>query len=145
MDKDKIRRATLVLIDNGVEEDEAETVLQAIGYTLLDRELFPEERPETFDMALIEKTLDEGLTREDITELSDRIGDTQVIPIKIQSEYSAAMGFISQKAMERMRCDLWEITECVKLILESMTPDDNDNRYEYRHSDGNVFRFWLER
>lgn len=32
-----------VLIDNGIEEDEAEVVLQAIGYTLLDVELFPEE------------------------------------------------------------------------------------------------------
>ena len=47
MDKDKIKRACLVLIDNGVEEDEAEPVLQAIGYTLLDRELFPEEATDT--------------------------------------------------------------------------------------------------
>lgn len=32
-----------VLIDNGIEEDEVEVVLQAIGYTLLDVELFSEE------------------------------------------------------------------------------------------------------
>lgn len=30
-----------VLIDNGIDPDEAEVVLQAIGYTLLDEELFP--------------------------------------------------------------------------------------------------------
>lgn len=40
--KEEIERTIKVLVDNGIEEDEAETVLQAIGYTLLDAELFPE-------------------------------------------------------------------------------------------------------
>lgn len=40
VDKNKITRALKVLTDNGVEEDEAEVVLQAIGYTLLNTELF---------------------------------------------------------------------------------------------------------
>lgn len=35
--------AVKVLIDNGIEEDEAETVLQAVGYVLFDKELFPED------------------------------------------------------------------------------------------------------
>ena len=35
--------AVKVLIDNGIEKDEAETVLQAVGYVLLDKELFPED------------------------------------------------------------------------------------------------------
>lgn len=39
---ENIARAMIVLIDNGIEEDEADTVLQAIGYTLLDEELFPD-------------------------------------------------------------------------------------------------------
>lgn len=38
-----INQTKKVLIDNGIEEDEAEIVLQAIGYTLLNIELFPEE------------------------------------------------------------------------------------------------------
>jgi len=33
-------RAEQVLIDNGIDKDEAECVLQAIGYTLLDTELY---------------------------------------------------------------------------------------------------------
>lgn len=37
-----IKAALKVLIDNGVEADEAATVLQAIGYSLLDAELFPD-------------------------------------------------------------------------------------------------------
>lgn len=38
-----VSRAEQVLIDNGIDPDEADTVLQAIGYTLLDAELYPEE------------------------------------------------------------------------------------------------------
>ena len=34
--------AEQVLVDNGIERDEADTVLQAIGYALLDTELYPE-------------------------------------------------------------------------------------------------------
>ena len=34
--------AEQVLIDNGVDNDEASVVLQAIGYVLLDIELYPE-------------------------------------------------------------------------------------------------------
>lgn len=43
INQDKINKALQVLIDNGIDEDEAEIVLQAIGYTLLDTELFPED------------------------------------------------------------------------------------------------------
>lgn len=38
--RDMIDRAMRVLVDNGIEEDEAETVMQALGYALLDKELF---------------------------------------------------------------------------------------------------------
>lgn len=41
--KEAIKKAEQVLIDNGIEEDEADIVLQAIGYVLLDAELYPEE------------------------------------------------------------------------------------------------------
>lgn len=36
-----IEKTKQVLIDNGVDDDEADTVLQAIGYTLLNVELQP--------------------------------------------------------------------------------------------------------
>ena len=39
--KDKIEAVEKILIDNGVEADEAKIVLQAIGYALLDEELYP--------------------------------------------------------------------------------------------------------
>ena len=40
---EKIEWAKNVLIDNGIEEDEVDTVLQAVGYALIDTELYPED------------------------------------------------------------------------------------------------------
>lgn len=42
--KHDIARAEEVLIDNGIDEDEAQVVLQAIGYTLLNTELYGNEK-----------------------------------------------------------------------------------------------------
>ena len=39
---EKIKSAEKCLIDNGIEPDEAGTILQALGYILLDSELYPE-------------------------------------------------------------------------------------------------------
>lgn len=41
--KRSINAAEEILVDNGVEADEAEVVLQAIGFALLDVDLYPEE------------------------------------------------------------------------------------------------------
>ena len=40
--KEDIKKSEQVLIDNGIDKDEAETVLQALGYTLLNIELYPD-------------------------------------------------------------------------------------------------------
>lgn len=39
--KSKIELAEQILIDNGIDPDEASIVLQALGYALLDVELYP--------------------------------------------------------------------------------------------------------
>lgn len=38
--EEKIAKTIQCLIDNGIDKSEAEVVLQAIGYTLIDTELF---------------------------------------------------------------------------------------------------------
>lgn len=43
INEEQINNAMQCLVDNGIETDEACTVLQALGYILLDVELFPEE------------------------------------------------------------------------------------------------------
>lgn len=39
LNSENIKRSLQVLIDNGIDRSEAGTVLQAIGYTLIDTEL----------------------------------------------------------------------------------------------------------
>ena len=41
--KETIEKAEQCLIDNGIDADEASVVLQALGYILIDTELYPEE------------------------------------------------------------------------------------------------------
>ena len=41
--EEDIRRAEQVLVDNGIDRDEAPVVLQAVGYVLLHEELYPEK------------------------------------------------------------------------------------------------------
>ena len=38
--KEKIKNAEQVLVDNGIDEDDASTVLQALGFVLLDKDLY---------------------------------------------------------------------------------------------------------
>lgn len=41
--KEAIKKAERCLVDNGIEPDEAQTVLQALGYILMDQELYPDK------------------------------------------------------------------------------------------------------
>lgn len=41
--QDQIHQAEKVLMDNGIDEDDAYVVLQALGYVLLDAEFYPED------------------------------------------------------------------------------------------------------
>lgn len=41
--KERIAKAEQILIDNGIDIDEAPIVLQALGYVLMDEELYEEE------------------------------------------------------------------------------------------------------
>lgn len=44
IDETKLKKAAQRLIDNGLEPDEAETVLQAIGYILFGKEFYPADK-----------------------------------------------------------------------------------------------------
>ena len=43
INEEQINNAMQCLVENGIETDDACTILQALGYILLDTELFPEE------------------------------------------------------------------------------------------------------
>ena len=62
-----------------------------------------------YAFALIEKPHDEGLTRSEVCDLYDMLDGVEVIPVDIQAEYSAAMGFVSVEAAEALDYDLEKV------------------------------------
>lgn len=46
---DRIQAAERVLEDNGIDENETAVILQAIGYVLLDMELYPENKEKNYE------------------------------------------------------------------------------------------------
>lgn len=48
--KNRIEKAAQCLIDNGIDKDEAMTVLQSIGYILADVDLWPENKEAPMDV-----------------------------------------------------------------------------------------------
>lgn len=52
---ESIKNAEQILVDNGIAKDEASTVLQALGYALLDKELYPEQQTFYFTYGTDEK------------------------------------------------------------------------------------------
>ena len=74
---DSLARAMCVLMVEGMDEEQAQVVLQAIGYTLLDAELFPYD--DSFDDEELNKRIDElklqrlvELCEEDVNKLEHR-------------------------------------------------------------------------
>lgn len=71
---EKIAAAKQCLVDNGIEPDEAETVLQALGYILMDKELFPEadKLPPTLDETIALARAEASAGKENSFILPDR-------------------------------------------------------------------------
>lgn len=60
--KTQIHAAEHILVDNGIEQDEAATVLQAIGYALLGEELYPDGKAQIVE-AMFASVWDNGSMR----------------------------------------------------------------------------------
>ncbi|MBO5609112.1 MAG: hypothetical protein J5929_01890 [Eubacterium sp.] len=59
--EDRIHKAEKCLADNGIDKDEAGTVLQALGYILMDTELYPESVSKRAYKAI--RDMDDGADR----------------------------------------------------------------------------------
>jgi len=98
-----------------------------------------------YDVALMEKPLDEGLTKTEICDLYDMLSGVEGIPVDIQGEYSAAMGFITTEIAEQMDYDISALTEAIQGILNDMENESAECEYVFysrRHTECHV---WLSR
>ena len=92
IDSTDVKIAKKVLVDNGIAEDEAETVLQAVGYALLDEELFPEN--ESADTTKTPATKRGFLSH--MTELFDIASDFKDIICDVMNDVQNRDGLRSQ-------------------------------------------------
>lgn len=87
-----------------------------------------------FDVALIQKPLDEGLTRSELMDLADMIEDNSVIPIEIQGENASAMGFISADAAADMKYEYVSNTpfyHYIQAILNDKAWENENCEYHF--------------
>ena len=70
-----------------------------------------------FGVALIQKQLDEGLSKAEVTDLYDMLKGVSAIPFEVQSENAVAMGFVNLVDAALMNYDLKPLTEFIREII----------------------------
>lgn len=91
----------------------------------------PAEEPELFDCVLIQKPLYEGLSADEIVSLTNKLNDKEILPIEVQSEGSAAIGFITATASDQLDHDYTGICGYIHNILDDMEKEDESCCYEF--------------
>ena len=84
-----------------------------------------------FEIALLERPGEQGLTRDEITRLAACIDCDEMYPIEIEAREheSSAMGFIARTAAERLDFDYDELSAKIARILDDMTLESSDGVY----------------
>ena len=87
-----------------------------------------------FDLALIQKPMDEGLTADNIMQLLSRLHNTEIRPIEIEANEHecSAMGFIRQDAYEQLDYDSQiRLEGFIARILDNMDEETEDGIYQH--------------
>lgn len=96
---------------------------------------------EGYDIVLVEKPLDEGLSKQEIIMITERLGGEMFIPFEVWGDFSTATGFCNQDVAEKAGYDLSAEEEYVMRILNDMTLEDEEP-HEYTGPDGVTILMW---
>lgn len=83
------------------------------------------------NVALIQKSLDNGLTKAENTALGHMIEDEEIIPIEIQGENASAMGFIGLDMAEKLSYNYEKLTAFIREILNDVTKEHSTGLYRF--------------
>ena len=97
-----------------------------------------------YNVVLIEKALDEGMTKSEIFDLLDLVSGEEYNPIEIEGNNSVAMGFIDHEMDELIDFDHTQIKNFVREILNDMELENDDCSYEIDRVWGKI-TVWLSR
>ena len=86
-----------------------------------------------YDVFLIEKPLDEALTKEEIMDAMDSMNTTSYIPLEIEAIYheSSALGFLSSEAMDKLDGDTSSLKKFISSILDDMNLETDVGEYSF--------------
>jgi len=99
----------------------------------------------SFGIALKEKPLDEGLTKEEILDLFDLMHGVVAIPMDVRSGDSAAMGFINRTDAGFLGHDLDPVSDFIRILLEDSNLASDDGTYIYTSQNGSEIDIYLSR
>lgn len=88
-----------------------------------------------FGAAFIQKPLDEGLSKSDVSDLFDMLKGVHAIPIEIQGNNTVAMGFVNLTDAELMDYDLKPLKAFVGEIISDTEKENEMGQYIF-HFDG---------
>ena len=88
-----------------------------------------------FGAAFIQKPLDEGLKKGEVSDLFDMLKGISAIPFEVQSENAVAMGFVNRTDAELMDYDLKPLAAFVREIISDTKKENETGQYEF-HYDG---------
>lgn len=90
-----------------------------------------------FDVALIEKPEEEGMTFSEVMDLLDSMKEPEVFPIEIEnpSGGSVAMGFISVYASDSLSHNYAALKSYLQKILSDMSQESELGIYQFRDLD----------
>ena len=94
-----------------------------------------------FDIVLVEKRFDNGLTREEIQDLLSKIDGDEIYPIDLCHECSA-MGFVTPNAAKSLDFNYLQsgLEFVIANILDDLNNESEDGAYEFKG-----LRIWLSR
>ena len=101
-----------------------------------------------YDICLLEKPLDEGLTRAEIIDMLDVMSFDEVSMLEINNPQgsSVALGFITMPAFESMDYDSSHLAGFVGNILGNMENENDLGIYEFHNTSGaEPLRIYLSR
>ena len=90
-----------------------------------------------YDMVLLERPLDKGLSLEEVARILSFVDDSNFIPVEIQGENSSAMGFIGTKKADQIEYEYLEgsnLFNFVQEIMEDVEKERPDCTYRFKSS-----------
>ena len=85
----------------------------------------------TYDIVLLERPLDTGLSKTEISAIFDLLPNDTAIPLEFQAEYSTAMGAIDTETAEALDYNYDALSEFIVTILNDMDNENSTNEYDF--------------